>query len=310
MRLVVFGGNGYVGQRVVASALKMGVSVLSISRTGAPDVNSKGMKVLSKVISSAPNNANVQWIKGDIFNPIEWNSHILSSDDGSTVDGAVSCIGAFGSNEFMEKINGDANCSAISESLKANIPRFVFLSTVENTLPNFVLSGYFNGKRRAEQALLDAYPDSGTVLRPSFIYGCRDIPGSSISIPLGSVGKILETAFTTIPGASSIKSIPGLRAIAATPVSVENVGLVAAAAAIIPKVLTTDVNHDIYQLSGILNEDDITFKAKQLLSDSIYDLIATKIQNSSDSKISQTNKEEKEQVEDISEVKQEKKEKV
>ena len=79
------------------------------------------------------------------------------------------------------------------------------------------------------------------------------------------------------------------------PVSVEYVGLVAAAAAIIPKVLTTDVNHDIYQLSGILNEDDITFKAKQLLSDSIYDLIATKIQNSSDSKISQTNKEEKEQ---------------
>ena len=83
-----------------------------------------------------------------------------------------------------------------------------------------------------------------------------------------------------IPGASSIKRIPGLRAIAATPVSVENVGLVAAAAAIVPNALKTDINHDIYQLSGILSEDDITSKAKQLLSDSIYDIIPIKVQNS------------------------------
>lgn len=293
MKLVVFGGNGYVGQRVVASALRMGVNVLSISRTGAPETNSKGMKNLSEIISTAPNNANVTWIKGDIFKPTEWNNLIV---EGDMIGGAVSCIGAFGSNEFMEKINGDANCIAVSESLKANIPRFVFLSTVENTLPNFVLSGYFNGKRRAEQALLDAYPDSGTVLRPSFVYGCRDVPGSSISIPLGPVGKLLETALTTIPGASSIKRIPGLRAIAATPVSVENVGLVAAAAAIVPNVLKTDINYDIYQLSGILNEDDIISKAKQLLTDSIYDIIPIKLQNST--KESTVN-EEKDKKEDV-----------
>ncbi len=61
----------------------------------------------------------------------------------------------------MEKINGDANINAISESLRSGsdfsvvysyvqlicvqkisgVPKFVYVSTVENNLPNFVLSG-------------------------------------------------------------------------------------------------------------------------------------------------------------------------
>lgn len=72
------------------------------------------------------------------------------------------------------------------------IPRFVYVSTVENNLPSFLLSGYFNGKRRAEEAVRDAYPSSGVVLRPGFIYGVRgvDLPGAGrVGIPLGIVGK-------------------------------------------------------------------------------------------------------------------------
>ena len=139
----------------------------------------------------------------------------------------------------MEKINGDANINAISESLRSGsdfsvvysyvqlicvqkisgVPKFVYVSTVENNLPNFVLSGwvndnqsslnynvllkideisYFNGKRRAEQALLDAFPETGVVLRPGFIYGTRDVPlptaihsitGPELKIPLWLIGK-------------------------------------------------------------------------------------------------------------------------
>lgn len=57
---------------------------------------------------------------------------------------------------------------------------------------------YFNGKRRAEQALLDAFPtvvrdggqvvSSGTVLRPGFIYGERQI-ADGVRLPLQLVGR-------------------------------------------------------------------------------------------------------------------------
>jgi hypothetical protein len=35
------------------------------------------------------------------------------------------------------------------------VERFVYVSTVENNLPEFVLKGYFHGKQRAEAAVLD-----------------------------------------------------------------------------------------------------------------------------------------------------------
>lgn len=37
-KLIVFGGNGFVGQAVVANALKLGIEVESISRSGKPTV--------------------------------------------------------------------------------------------------------------------------------------------------------------------------------------------------------------------------------------------------------------------------------
>ena len=272
MKLIVFGGNGYVGQRIIASALKMGVEIVSISRSGSPNSSSVGMKTLNSILANAPSTASITWAKGDIFQPDEWKSHLHQAV------GAISCIGAFGSNEFMEKINGDANCLAVSECLRENVPKFVFLSTVENNLPDVILKGYFNGKRRAENAVLDAYPDTGTVLRPSFIYGCREV--GNISIPLGPVGKLLETVFQ-LPGINMLKStIPGGRAIFATPVSVENVGLVAAASVIAPEVLELDsIDGDItpYKFTGILSEDDINNLAKKLTTDSIEEYISSKI---------------------------------
>lgn len=86
-RIVVFGGNGYVGQRVVKAALLAGVDVTSINRSGAPSNFT--------AVSKAGSNAVVNWIKGDLFNAEAWR-HELS---GAT--GVVSCVGAFGSNEVL-----------------------------------------------------------------------------------------------------------------------------------------------------------------------------------------------------------------
>ena len=49
-KLVVFGGNGFVGSRVCEEALKTGLAVTSINRSGAPRV-------------SADWTTNVQWLQ-------------------------------------------------------------------------------------------------------------------------------------------------------------------------------------------------------------------------------------------------------
>ena len=86
-RIVVFGGNGYVGQQVVKAALLAGVDVTSINRSGAPSN--------FKAVSKAGSNVGVTWIKGDLFNAEVWRNEL------SGAAGVVSCVGAFGSNEVL-----------------------------------------------------------------------------------------------------------------------------------------------------------------------------------------------------------------
>jgi hypothetical protein len=50
----------------------------------------------------------------------------------------------------------------------------------------FVLSGYFKGKRRAEEALKATFPTGGVAIRPGFIYGTRYVSG--VGVPLGAIG--------------------------------------------------------------------------------------------------------------------------
>lgn len=144
--------------------------------------------------------------------------------------GAISCVGAFGSNEFMEKVNGDANIAAIEAAREAGVVRYVYISTVENNLPAFLLAGYFNGKRRAEKALMDTFQQNATVMRPGFIYGTRQVPVSSstsIGIPLWALGKPLQIICSLGPVAALRDLLPGMKAILAIPLPVEVVAKVA-----------------------------------------------------------------------------------
>ena len=140
LKVVVLGGNGYVGQRIVSCVLRKHAKVVGISRSGAP----------SKYVTPANLNDGVtlNWHKADVFDVASWRQELEGAD------AVVSCIGAFGSNEFMEKINGDANILAVSEALKAGVPRFVYISTVENNLPDFVLKGYVSQDRRCAVPIL------------------------------------------------------------------------------------------------------------------------------------------------------------
>lgn len=55
--IVVLGGNGYLGQRIVNNVLKKGASVISISRSGLPPPHYAAP-------SNLPSDVNVTWHKG------------------------------------------------------------------------------------------------------------------------------------------------------------------------------------------------------------------------------------------------------
>lgn len=93
---------------------------------------------------------------------------------------------------------------------------------------HFVPHRYFEGKRRAEQALQNAFPDAGAgvALRPSFMYGTRavgDTPVGDVSVPLGLLGRPLELAFDNSVVSKLRAVVPGMLALLAPPICVDAV---------------------------------------------------------------------------------------
>jgi nucleoside-diphosphate-sugar epimerase len=143
------------------------------------------------------------------------------------------------------------------------VPRFIYVSTVENNLPSFFLRGYFEGKRRAEEALLSAFPaaGAGVVLRPSFMYGSRTI-SKDVSLPLGLLGRPLEAVLNNKAAAWLREAVPGMLALLAPPISVD-----AVASAVVrvaegeeqARALCANPPHS--QRTNILSRDDIALVA-------------------------------------------------
>ena len=73
-------GGGYVGSRIVRQALAAGHTVVSVNRSKQP---------------GGQDDPRLTWREGDIFKEADWVADL----DGC--DAAISCVGAFGSNEVM-----------------------------------------------------------------------------------------------------------------------------------------------------------------------------------------------------------------
>ncbi|CAL8467766.1 g7304 [Coccomyxa elongata] len=213
-KLVIFGGNGFVGSRVCEEALKTGLSVVSVNRSGPPKQSADWIK-------------GVEWVKADVFDVGSWRDQL----NGAV--GVISCLGAFGSNDFMQKICGDSNITVFNEAAQAGVPRAAFISVHDYGFPSAVLPGYFQGKKRAEETLALRFPQGGVALRPGFIYGTRNIGG--LGIPLGAIGYPLDKVLGVLP-TKSLAGIPLVGAGFVPPVSARAVAKAAVTATTDPAV--------------------------------------------------------------------------
>ncbi|KAF7128168.1 hypothetical protein RHSIM_Rhsim11G0021500 [Rhododendron simsii] len=189
-RVVVLGGSGFVGSAICKAAVRASFLHRSMGRSG------------------------------DVFYA-NWDEVL----PGATA--VVSTIGGFGSEEQMQRINGEANVVAVTAAKDYGIPKFIFISVHDYNLPSFLLSsGYFTGKRKAESEVLSKYPTSGVVLRPGFIYGKRRVDG--FEIPLDLIGQPLERFLSATENFTKpLSSLPGSELFFAPPVSVDDVALAA-----------------------------------------------------------------------------------
>ncbi|KAL3587159.1 hypothetical protein D5086_014026, partial [Populus alba] len=170
-KLLVLGGNGFVGSHICKEAVDRGLTVASLSRSGRPSIQESWVN-------------NVIWHQGNLLSSDSWMEAL------NGVTSVISCVGGFGSQSYMYKINGTANINAIRAASEKGVKRFVYISAADFGLVNYLLQGYYEGKKAAETELLTKFAYGGVVLRPGFIYGTRNV--GSVKLPLGVIGSPLE----------------------------------------------------------------------------------------------------------------------
>ncbi|KAL3650955.1 hypothetical protein CASFOL_007358 [Castilleja foliolosa] len=229
-KLLVIGGNGFVGSHICKEALNHGLTVASLSRSGRSSIKE-------------PWANNVTWHQGNLFSTDSFKDALKG------VTSIISCVGGFGSNSEMYKINGTANINAIraaseedwksiplmDDERNRNVPysmdttgvkRFVYISAADFGVVNYLVRGYFEGKRAAETELLTRYAYGGVILRPGFIYGTRSV--GSMKLPLGVIGSPLEML---LQYAKPLSQVPLVGPLLTPPVNVTAVAKVAVRAA-------------------------------------------------------------------------------
>lgn len=218
-KVVVFGGNGYVGSHVCQALLALGgankvTQIVSINRSGQP-TSPEWDHWWQKV----------EWVKADALEPDEWKEHL----EGAT--GVVSCVGAFGSDAFMEQICGDATVGMVKAARAAKVQNFAFVSAHDYKLP-LVLKGYYSGKKKAEEAVAAHFPNTGVSVRPAFVHGTRQF--NKVPLHLGLIGEPLETVLRSekVRKIATEYAHMSFTKLLAPPVSVKDVATVMAYAAV------------------------------------------------------------------------------
>ena len=133
--------------------------------------------------------------------------------------------------------NGKANAEAAYAAKQAGASSFVYVSVASEVvdargwLPPF-FDGYFDGKAQAESAISEAFADSATFVKPSFIYGGEEFGLFPPRVNSGYGSGVEELLSNGVITAVADK-LPGLIKVALRPpVSVDAVAGACSAAAL------------------------------------------------------------------------------
>lgn len=175
MKLVVPGGNGFIGTEICRIAVKNDHEVAAFGRRGRPALSP----------ARHPWVQDVEWRAADVFEPATWRDLL----DGA--DAVIHCIATIRErpekNITYERVNADAALLVAEEAEEAGAESFVYLSVRDK--PPLVPNAFLAAKRRAEREIQEKHPDLRLVsLRPNLVFG----PGQAGTPTLASLLRCLE----------------------------------------------------------------------------------------------------------------------
>ncbi|KAG6496582.1 hypothetical protein ZIOFF_044450 [Zingiber officinale] len=245
IKILVLGGNGFVGSHVCKEALARGFSVASLSRSGRPSIKElwadevewyKGNLLEPESLKDAMRDAtsveypdSVVWFSilanyvleasfGLVYKP-NVNDTNVDEIGGLRID--ISCVGGFGSPSYMRTLNGTANVNAVQAAAENGVKRFVYISAASFGVIDYCIQGYYDGQRATEAEIKKRFADAGVILRPGYIYGTRPI--GPLKIPFGRLWTPFEMAFQHTP---FLRKIPLIGPFFTPPVNVAKVAKV------------------------------------------------------------------------------------
>jgi len=159
-KLVVPGGNGFIGAEICRVAVQNGHEVAAFGRTGRPAFTP----------AEHPWTQEVHWRAADVFEPDTWRDLL---EDADAVVHSIATIQEKSEHDVtFERVNAESVLLAADEAVEAGADAFVFLSVRDK--PPVVPHKFLAAKRRAERTLHEQYPELRTVsLRPNLVYGPR-----------------------------------------------------------------------------------------------------------------------------------------
>ena len=233
MKLVVPGGNGFIGSEICRIAVQNGHEVAAFGRTGRPALTP----------AEHPWTQEVEWRAADVFEPDTWRDLLENAD--AVVHRITTIQEAPDRNVTFDRVNADSALLAADEAVEAGADAFVFLSVRDK--PPFVPHKFLSAKRRAERTLHEQYSALRTVsLRPNLVYGEQNRGTSTLAAVLTQLEEVRPHPYASAEG----RPLP-VQLVAAAAVQ-------AAVTSTLEGVLTVPQIDDVGRTSGLIDLDDIT----------------------------------------------------
>lgn len=159
-KIVVPGGNGFIGSEICRVAAQNGHQVAAFGRTGRPALTP----------ARHPWVQDVEWRAADVFEPDTWRDLLDGAD--AVIHSIATIKEDPAAGVTFDRVNAESALIAAEEAAQADAEAFVYLSVRDK--PPFVSEDFLAAKRRAEREIPRQFPDLRTVsLRPNLVYGPR-----------------------------------------------------------------------------------------------------------------------------------------
>lgn len=192
-KVLVLGGTGFLGQEIVKQLSDCsGVEYIALSRKDVDLTSPNAEELITKLA------------------------------EGCTA--VISTVGSLTGSDIDYIVNS-SNQVAAAGAKKAGVERFVTIGNDPKVrrLTSNILKDYVTGKEESERVIKELFPNSYTIVQPSFIHGGDEFQLNPPRLP-SNIGSIAEDLFGLYPFQSASEALPGILGVALqAPISRERV---------------------------------------------------------------------------------------